>query len=440
MKKVLFIAFRFAPSAASGTFRTLGFVRHLSNLGWQIEVLTTKIKNIKDVDNKLLNNVPPGVKIIRAAVFDPFLLWEKIGRKSKQNDLVPEKTVAPPSNQNQFSSFKEKLSHFLKTPDNQIGWFFPALLNFYKLSKPSLVYSSAPPFTSHLIAVILKKIWRVPLICDFRDPWLDNPFRKARPGWVESWEQRLENWVYKNTDSIILNTKPMAAAFRSRHPDAASRIHVITNGYDPDEFAAIESHRDAALDVCLFLHPGALYGQRDPRMFLAAVQRAVFDHGCDKLQIQLIGPSENFGGQSLTEHVNHLGLASHIQIVDSIPHNQALERMKGADYLLLFSQGTTVQIPAKIYEYMGVKKTIFAIVEPDSATQDVMNSLGDDHYSCKNEMDEITEKLVVAYKRFKENKQQLHAGENTNMHKFLRSKLTETLEKVFLESFETRRL
>ena len=439
MKKILIIAFRFAPSAASGTFRSLGFVRHLPEMGWQIEVLTVNNSEITDADKNLLKKVPAGLKVVRAAVLDPFRLWDKIRGQQQKGDLSPEKSIeniaSAEATLDQDVSFKEKITHFLKTPDNQIGWFFPALLKSFKLSKPSIIYSSAPPFTGHLIGVILKKIWRVPLVCDFRDPWLDNPFRLARPGWVESWEQCLERWVYKNADAIVANTEPMAAAFRARHTDAVSRIYVITNGYDLDDFEEIVAERATTSDLCLMVHPGSLYGQRDPRCFLDAVRCAVFESGCDKLRVQLIGSCENFGGKSLPDQVKGLGLQDYVEVIDSIPHQQALERMKGADYLLLFSQGTKLQVPAKLYEYMGLKKAIFSITEEGSATEMIMNSLGDSHFSCSNEMAEIKAELVSAYELFLQNKQQKEGSESHDAtSKYLRSELTGQLDKIFMET------
>ena len=402
-------------------------------------MLTIKQTYITDTDDKLLNKVPTGVKIIRAAVFDPFRLWARLRQRSLKNDLPSETPASQDLSEQkpeQRESFREKLSHFLKTPDNQIGWFFPALLQIFKLSKPSLIYSSAPPFTGHLIAVVLKKIWRVPLVCDFRDPWLDNPFRLARPGWVERWEHDLEKWVYKNADMVIANTEPMAKAFKERHPEAALRIHVITNGYDPDDFEGITAKRDISSNLLLMVHPGSLYGQRDPRCFLEAVRCVVFDHGCDQLRIQLIGPSENFGGKSLADYVKSLNLQDYIEIINSVSHQEALERMKGADYLLLLSQGTRLQVPAKVYEYMGLNKSIFAITESESATEVIMNSLDDNHFTCTNSTEEITEKLLAAYELFLGKKQGGQTEFKNNTNCFLRSELSKHLDTVFVSILE----
>ncbi len=403
MKKLAMIAYHFPPSAASGTFRSLGFVRHLANLGWQIQVLTVDGQGIETPDAKLLEKTPEQVEVVRAALIDPFAWWARMRKrnatKANQANASPCIKVNDKGTKNRVS-LRELFSQFLKTPDNQIGWFLPALLKARLLAKPDIIYSSAPPFTGHLVAIVLKMIWRVPLICDFRDPWLDNPFRQARPSWIDRWEKWLENKVFKKADIVIANTEPMAEAFRVRHPEAITRIHVITNGFDPEDFCDIELERDFSSDELLLVHPGSLYGQRDPRQFLAGLRVAVFEKGCKNLKVQLIGPSENFDGKALQAHVDELELTNHVVIVSSVPHAKALAMMRGADMLLLFSQGTHLQVPAKIFEYMGLGKSIFSVCEVNSATAAIMACLGEQNFSCKNDSGQIASNLLKAYKHW----------------------------------------
>ena len=442
MKSVLIVAFRFPPSAVSGTFRSLGFVRHLANRGWEQQVLTINESLNESPDATLLAKLPDNVSVIRSGVMDPFQVWARSKAKFKKGGAgfpgKPEtKPVPTEVGTKNHSSFKDTLTHFLKTPDNQIGWFFPALFKFFKLSKPDLIYSSAPPFTSHLIAVAFKKIWRVPLVCDFRDPWLDNPFRTIRPGWVEKWEQKLENRVIQYADIIIVNTQPVAAAMAARHPEAHSRIHVITNGYDPEDFSNINPFRDIEEAKFLLLHAGSLYGQRDPREFLKGLHSSIYENGCKNIKVQLIGPAQGYSGMSLAEHVKELQLEEYVDLIDSIPHQEALQRMKGADMLLLFSQGTNLQVPAKIYEYMGLGKGIFAINEPDSATTHIMEGFGKRHFACENCAAQIADKLTQAYNLWSDQPAEIDSI-NGNTKQYLRKELTNKLEKIMLSVLEKK--
>lgn len=329
------------------------------------------------------------------------------------------------------AGLKEIATHFLQTPDNQIGWFFPAVYAIFRLSKPDILYSTAPPFTSHLVAVIFKKIWRIPLVCDFRDPWLDNPFRQPRPKLLEGWERRLENLVFLNADLIIANTPAMAQIFRTKYPEVASRVRVITNGYDPEDFKNILPSRTVPDQKYLLLHAGSLYGKRDPSNFLKGVKNAVEKSGCTEVIVQLIGPCQDFEGTSLEQYIHKLGLEKYVESIDTVSHQHALSRMKGADTVLLFAQGTNLQVPAKIYEYMGLKKPVFAVLELDSATAHTMKSLGPVHVSTIDDDEEIAVKLVDLYNQWKSKE-----GNNNSVpidtSQFYRRKLTDQLEKSML--------
>ena len=60
----LCVAYAFPPINRSGTFRTLGFVKHLHKLGWDATVLTVPPGD-EPVDNALLTQVPPSTEVIR---------------------------------------------------------------------------------------------------------------------------------------------------------------------------------------------------------------------------------------------------------------------------------------------------------------------------------------------------------------------------------------
>ena len=65
MKKVLFIAYLYPPIANSGTRRSLEFVNHLPDNGWEPIVLTVANPAPKVCDPSLLNEVRPGTRVER---------------------------------------------------------------------------------------------------------------------------------------------------------------------------------------------------------------------------------------------------------------------------------------------------------------------------------------------------------------------------------------
>src|SRR4051794_35891220 len=71
VKRVLMVAFHFPPSAgSSGIQRTLRFVQHLPALGWEPVVLTAHPRAHERTSNDLMDEVPSGVKVVRAFALD----------------------------------------------------------------------------------------------------------------------------------------------------------------------------------------------------------------------------------------------------------------------------------------------------------------------------------------------------------------------------------
>jgi len=403
MKKLLIIAYYFLPSQTSGVFRTLAFTRYLASTGWDITLLTVKPEEAWD-EQKVTGDLPKNVTLVRARERDFFFLWNVLKRSSANSissELVSGHQDASSLKQdnkpNCLHTIKEQVTGLLKVPDSQTGWFFPALRKGRGLARPDIIYSSGPPFTCHLVGACLKRKWKVPLVIDYRDPWWGNPFRYSRDGIVEKWDQYLEKRVIDASDHVILNTRPMEKMYVRHFPEARDKISVITNGFAPEEFKGIAPERRCGADTMLFVHPGVLYGQRNPLPFLRAVGRAVHNKNIPNIFIQFIGRYEQFEGKKLQQHIEELHLTNHVALYPPVEHTKVLSFMKGADMLLLLALGTTLQVPAKLFEYLGIGKPIFAVCEPESATLQIMNKLGIGHYCMTNNQEEILHSLESAY-------------------------------------------
>src|SRR5437870_4111524 len=61
MRKLLLLTYHFPPTAASGTFRILGFARHLPSYGWQPVVVAPPQLPWEPIDEELVRHVPPEV-------------------------------------------------------------------------------------------------------------------------------------------------------------------------------------------------------------------------------------------------------------------------------------------------------------------------------------------------------------------------------------------
>ena len=84
-----------------------------------------------------------------------------------------------------------------------------------------------------------------------------------------------------------------------------------------------------------------------------------------------------------------------------MPVNDALDRMARADAALVMAANQRLQIPAKLFEYIGAGKPVLALTEPDSATGRLVARARCGHIAGLTDVDAIADALerMLAEKR-----------------------------------------
>ncbi len=165
-RRVLVIAYYFPPMGLSGVQRTLKFVKYLPKFSWRPTVLTVEPRGYYAKDESLMRDLDnPEITVVRTAPAGP----GKLSRK----DIVE----LPPERMRKTLS---RFSDVLFIPDNKVGWISDAVKRALQLHKENpfdLIFSTAPPFTDFLIGAAVKAKINKPLVLDYRDPWVDYPFK-----------------------------------------------------------------------------------------------------------------------------------------------------------------------------------------------------------------------------------------------------------------------
>ena len=74
--------------------------------------------------------------------------------------------------------------------------------------KPDIIYSSANPFTSLLVAKRLSQKYSIPFVAEFRDLWSDNPYIEL-PWWRQKIDLKLESSVLNSTKACVTVSEPL---------------------------------------------------------------------------------------------------------------------------------------------------------------------------------------------------------------------------------------
>lgn len=361
-RNVLVIAYYFPPLGLSGVQRTLKFVKYLPQFGWTPTVLTVEPTGYYAQDPSLLGELGPEVRIERVASNDLNRLFRRKGTVKMPNEAA-----------RRAFSFASDLFFI---PDNKIGWRKKALKRASELAserKFQVVFSTAPPFTDHLIALEMREKFNIPLVVDYRDPWRDYP-HKSFPTPYHAWRNaRLEKRVLKRASGVIVTNRRVKELMIKRYKFLEyNDLTILPQGFDPADFGpetapaatgAGAGRNDGKMKIT---HAGVFYGGRTPRRFLEAVAklRTADTEAYAAIEVHLIGALQD----EYVRLVRRLGLEEKVRVRGYLEHRECVAEIRSSDVLWLTLDNDT-QSPGKLYEYLGARKPILASVPPGFVEQ-----------------------------------------------------------------------
>lgn len=362
-RRLLVVAYYFPPMGLSGVQRVAKFVKYLPDFGWDPVVLTVDPGGYFAYDESLAAEIKQmDIPVYRTDSWDPTRLF---GRK---------KTVSMPSKWTRkvFSS----LTNFFFVPDNKVGWKRHAVAQGRKLLEEytfDAIFSSAPPYTAHLIAYELSRQSKLPLVTDFRDDWVGNPYLRIPTPIHRKWHQRLEEKVLRLSDHVTTINRPIKEALIKRNLKRTSytKCSIVPHGYDPEDFQPNGEAPVARLeDRCRFLYSGVFYDVRTPDYFLRGVHELLKRRPAMREKIELV-----FVGlvpDSSKELAQELGIDDLMVCQGYLDHGKAVDHLQKADVLWMtigHQPGEEGISTSKLYEYMGSRKPILGLVPEGAARQ-----------------------------------------------------------------------
>ena len=400
MSKVLLVAYHFPPVGglgAAGSQRMHKFAKHLPAFGWEPIVLTLREDEYEDylkIDSSLMEQVSRDLQIERTGKFrllTPLLTLKNtvLRRRNRSEspsdgDAAVAAGVAPRQSKSAYQKFKDAVTDLFEIPDETAGWIIPATRRGRRVIKQAdvdLILATGRPWTTLIIGGLLKMLTGRPLILDFRDPWMTNPFRIEYSGIKNAAERRLERWVVKSADLVIGNTEELRQEFVERFgQDDPDKFISVLNGFDAEEFASVkpEPRRDALRDSFLLLHSGFLYGRRDPRPVIEAIRRLRDEGHLDRVHFhcELVGNVHL--DYDLAELIRELDLDDIVSLRGEVSYVESLAAVAACDVALLLQPGTTTQVPSKLFEYIGLGKRMLTIAPAESSVAAIVkgNALG----------------------------------------------------------------
>jgi glycosyltransferase involved in cell wall biosynthesis len=380
-KKALIVTYYFPPSGGSGVQRTLKFVKYLRDFGWEPVVLTARDADYPALDPGLEKEIPKDGAVYRAPLFEPYKMYRRFtGRQANESSDMATLSL----DGTQKRKWSERISEFIRAgffvPDARMTWLYPAVHMGKKICREHdirLIYSSAPPYTTHLIGRRLARWSRKPWVADFRDSWigwLSTP--QWRPFCAAHLERRMEHAVLAQASQILTVSNGVKEDLLSRHPRLRDdRWLLLPNGYDAQDFDMCIPEKSEYFTIT---YTGSMYGNRNPEFLLQALEvlRRNEPELVAHLRIRIVGRV----GESILQRIRTSTVKDLFEYIPYVTHKISLSHLLRSDAALLIIDDAPANkgiVTGKVFEYIGAGLPILALApEGDAADLIRQNQLG----------------------------------------------------------------
>lgn len=360
-KKVLIITYYWPPSGGAGVQRWVKFAKYLPEYGREPVILTVdpEYAAYPITDGSLAKEIPSSLKVFTTRATDYFTFYKKDKTK------IPSAGFAS----NPENTLKGKIMRFIRgnffIPDPRKGWnrfAFDKACELIRQFDIKNVITTSPPHSTQLIGLKLKKEFpSIHWIADLRDPWTDiYYYRQFYPTFISRRiDESYERNVLKDADKIIVVGESLKQIFSRKVKGAESKIHVITNGYDEDDFKA---ERPATPPVFTITYVGTLSDIYPIKGFLDALD--ITRSKGEKFTLQFIGMVSGDQKKLIRSKLSD----SELRFVSYVNHSESIRYMIGSSALLLIipdHPSNKSIITGKIFEYLASGRPVICIGPTD---------------------------------------------------------------------------
>ena len=367
-RRLLLVSYHFPPVGGAGVQRPAKFARYLPEFGWDVSVLQAANPSVPLLDRSLLEALPSDTVMVAARTFEPSYAAKQAAPSADTAGLMPRGRSAA------RRALRAGASLLLQ-PDAQVLWLPDAVRRGRQLLRRmphDAILATAPSYTNLLVGALLSRSSGLPLISDFRDEWdLSSTYWENAPraALALAVQRRMQRFVYRRSTAIIATTAASTAQVASRAAEAGAspRAACIYNGWDADDIAAA----DHAAPVCArrpdrfrLVYAGTLWKLTSVAPVADAVEQLAQQSPELLQRLELVAVGRKTPAQSA--QLRRLEAAgAEVVDVEYSPHPAALATMQTADALLLLLSGVPGAervAPAKVFEYLALRRPILAVM------------------------------------------------------------------------------
>ena len=332
--RVLMLSPEFPPVGGGATTRVTKLVRYLAREGVSLEVIAEPPRGHHPIDRERLEQLPSSLAVHRLrppARWIAFLDWLK---KDRFRGAL-------------------RLYHLIEPgfPDRLCWWCLGAWPQArLAAARADVLWSTGPPYSTHLLGYALQQQFGLPWMMDCRDPWTES-FIYRGVGLRRRLERSLEGKLLRSADRVVAVTQSLTSSLRDHF---GAQVEYVPNGFDPEDLP-----QPAAADAGLrrLVYAGVLNRQRDPE----PLARAILSLDRNDIRLDLLGPLWRELGPACLE----LQRRGQLLLGGELTHQQALAAVASADVALVlgeFHPDSTLAVGGKVYELLALGIPVLGLV------------------------------------------------------------------------------
>lgn len=420
---VAIVSLFFPPSRASGVFRPLAMANHYVRRGWDVTVVTVTPDFFDDItgsrDDTLLSAIDDRIRVERVRLPSQHLQRD-VRRMTFWRTHAPRLSVKP----------AEMLQRRL-VPDRYATWVpgvVARLLRVHVRRRIDVVLASGNPWAGFEAAARMNRLTRVPYVMDYRDSWTLAQFTEQPAFADDSPEVTAERRLVRGAARVVFVNEPMREWHAERYPDAADRMVVVENGYEPEVLGEMP-FRPVPADRPLRLgYVGTITSHLPHRETWEGWAAARTRPELDGATVHLYGHLGFFPREEELIRAmipgEHLG----VHLEGAVGKADVRSAYDSLDVLLLLVPSSRYVTAGKTYESMATGKPIVAVHTPETAASVPMRGYPLAFPVERLDAPSVAAALVAAARAARDVTPEQHAAAQEHAKAYRREKQLEVLD------------
>lgn len=372
--RILILTYYWPPGSGPGVQRWLKMSHELCEAGHDVSVVTVADGAYPSMDESLVMEVDPRVRVIRTATREPFRLFNRLrGKKGKE---IPVGLTGIKESSSPIQRFAIWLRANYFIPDARKGWrpyAIRAIEDILNEQEIDIIITSGPPHSLHKVGQHFQMTHGLKWVADFRDPWVNIHYHELMPMGPKAKEkhQRMEDEVLRRADLVTVVSPGMKREFHDR----ANHCQVVYNGFDQEDFREVSTVPSD--DIFSISYVGNLKPNQNVEALWTALTELCeeSEEFKTKLRLRLIGRKD----PGLIARLSHMLPEGSLQDIPFLEHKQAVEAMCESTILLFVipkAKDNSGILTGKLFEYLASGRPMLSIGPVDGDAAMILNDCG----------------------------------------------------------------